>query len=253
MKIFNQENGIEKVYVQVGDLAILAKINAKTVPQTIMQKTLDNMEMSEKDFIEFTSPEELDFFSATDWIIDYRIASKQPREITEGHTKLLATEISDISYSLDDLAEQEGYLKEVLNCEYEIAYRKLIQYQEIIDIKDQKEELSPVPDPDSKKIKISTDTTEYIIQRSIDSSKLMLSRVDGKKLSESDNSMISMASACLELAKLHLSDTKGEIRLGNESFTNTSPDGRYLIAEDNNAKKLSAKENVKVKEKNSNN
>ena len=42
MKIFNQENGLEKAYVQVGDLMTLTKINVKAIPQTVMQKILSS-------------------------------------------------------------------------------------------------------------------------------------------------------------------------------------------------------------------
>ena len=253
MKIFNQENGLEKAYIQVGDLMALTKINVKAIPQTVMQKMLSSRELNEKDFVEFTSPEELNFFSVTDWIIDYRIASKQSREVTEGHIKLLITEINDITYSFADLAEQEIYLKEVLGNEYDMACHRLIQYKQMLDIKDNKEQLTLplVPDSDSKTIRISTDNVDYSVQRSLSNNRLMFSRADGEKLKERDTAV---ANICLKIAELHLADTKGEVGeyLGNENFSQKSPDGKYIVSDYNGIIKTTERGNVKVKEKNNN-
>lgn len=75
MKIFNKENGINKVYVQLDDLLVLYNSDA-VIPSSIFDKVfLDGFTIDDNnryDFIEFTDQDEIDFFKAIDWIVDYK-------------------------------------------------------------------------------------------------------------------------------------------------------------------------------------
>ena len=83
MKIFNIENGHEKVYVQREDIAMLNKVDVP-YPGVIYTRILDHgvmvVDNSNKDeFIGFTEPDVIEFFKSQDWIIDY----KQYRKLKE--------------------------------------------------------------------------------------------------------------------------------------------------------------------------
>ena len=72
MKVFVNN----KVYVQNNDLAYFLKgVEGKSVPSSIFNKIFGDVFIvdgsNRNDFVEFTSPEEVEFFRNCDWIIDY--------------------------------------------------------------------------------------------------------------------------------------------------------------------------------------
>lgn len=97
MKIFNKENGLEKVYVQYNDLLLLYNLNI-IIPDTIYDKVYSdnfNVDDSNKfDFVEFNMKEEIDFFKNVDWILDYNSLNRMsPYELN----RYYANSINDIS------------------------------------------------------------------------------------------------------------------------------------------------------------
>ena len=75
MKIFNVENGIKKVYVQMNDIAMLIHSDLP-VPASIYEKiysgTVITDDSNRMDFVEFNQPSDIKFFESLDWIVDYK-------------------------------------------------------------------------------------------------------------------------------------------------------------------------------------
>lgn len=76
-----------KVYVQLNDIAILYTSDFP-IPAFIVKKTADKTliisEQNRFDFIEFTEPEEINYFKKQDWIIDYlKFKDKTDEEFRE--------------------------------------------------------------------------------------------------------------------------------------------------------------------------
>lgn len=72
MKIFVND----KVYVQNNDLAYFMRgVNGMKVPSSIFNKVFGDIFIvnneNRYDFVEFTSPQEVEFFKNCDWIVDY--------------------------------------------------------------------------------------------------------------------------------------------------------------------------------------
>jgi hypothetical protein len=116
MKIFNNENGLRKVYVQMNDIMRLNQTD-ETIPTSIYEKFFTGIfivdESNRMDFVEFSQPEEIEFFESMDWIVDY----KQIRDLskkgikTEGQSQMpfpIVPDSDGFSFVGDD------------NCDYEI-------------------------------------------------------------------------------------------------------------------------------------
>lgn len=76
MKIFSIENNQESVYVQLADLAMLHVLDSKLIPDPIRRVKDKEVNIfnivNMKKFLLFSQPEEVAFFKAQDWIINYQ-------------------------------------------------------------------------------------------------------------------------------------------------------------------------------------
>ena len=75
MKIFNVENGVKKVYVQMNDIMMLTHSDI-SIPASIIEKVFSDVvivnDSNRMNFVEFTQPNEVEYFDYLDWIIDYK-------------------------------------------------------------------------------------------------------------------------------------------------------------------------------------
>ncbi len=76
MKIFNEENGVKKVYVQVNDISVIQEYE-EDMPLYVYDIVLNHEETTiDKNygmgFLEFSRPEEIEYFANCDWILDYK-------------------------------------------------------------------------------------------------------------------------------------------------------------------------------------
>lgn len=93
MKIFNTENGKEKVYVQMQDIMTVVHEDINCgIPASIFNKVFKDVlivdESNRWDFLEFDEEQEVEFFKGLDWIPDYKEFRNKSREemvaISEG-------------------------------------------------------------------------------------------------------------------------------------------------------------------------
>lgn len=122
MKIFNKENGVEKVYVQIDDILTLYKTE-QYMPISIFDKVFSSEltinENNRYDFIEFYDKDEIEFFKAIDWIVDSKKLNK--KSIDELNNAYKAS-ISDIKNFLEN--HESSILNEDENYEYELLMYK---------------------------------------------------------------------------------------------------------------------------------
>ena len=119
MKIFNVENGDEKVYVQLDDLQVLFKTD-QFIPISIFDevfgKGIDINDINRFDFIEFYKKNEVDFFKAIDWIVDGKELNKKDIDELDSIYKKSIKDVNNylIDHNNSLLTEDENYDYELL-------------------------------------------------------------------------------------------------------------------------------------------
>ena len=131
MKIFNEENGVKKVYVQVNDLSTIQEFD-EDVPLYMYDVVYGNEDATiDKNhgmsFLSFERPEEVEYFKNCDWIFDY----KQYRDFSvsqlQDEKEKIQTEIDGIFDSLAGLSiEERKAKKQELARIYLLTYKSKI-------------------------------------------------------------------------------------------------------------------------------
>ena len=88
MRIFNIENGTEKVYLQVKDILLLK--NYEFEKPEFIDRLVISEDLDENDFVEFNKQEEVSFFRSLDWFVDFREVRYLP------HKSILDLEKNDV-------------------------------------------------------------------------------------------------------------------------------------------------------------
>ena len=107
MKIFNIENGIEKLYIQQEDLMNLC--DTTRIPQSIYDIYKFSLIYckSNKDFIEYTNPKDIEYLNSIDWILDYReYIFKEVEELTM-LAKHYEVKINELANAYNDMSRKE--------------------------------------------------------------------------------------------------------------------------------------------------
>ena len=111
MKIFNNENGVEKIYVQQNDLKILFDYEEQAIPHMIFQKFFTEIGFFDSEtlmeFIEFDDPIEVDFFKNLNWLIDYNDYIQLDNRELKFQTQSISQEIAKILENYDNTEDEE--------------------------------------------------------------------------------------------------------------------------------------------------
>ena len=192
MKVFNEENGKEKVYVQLNDIMVLTNTN-KPIPASIIDKVFGREMLivdddNRDDFIEFEDPKEIEFFRSIDWIIDY----KKYRNLSEEELKLLIKEnikeANEIATKYNSLSHEEKERNINLYERYntlslqnedinKVYLMKAGKYQPIFPV---------VPDSNGFSLGCDDPNLPYKFSASLDPNKYLLYRTDEKEIHEND-------------------------------------------------------------------
>ncbi len=210
MKIFNNENNIKKVYIQVEDIIMLNKLSI-TIPNSINTNDIINTHNNKTDFIEFTNKNEIDFFKSIDWIIDYkRIRNLSNKNLKKEKQKIL-DEISNITNKLNSTIPNKS---KILITKYELLNYKLKHFKEILFAKEGLQQL-PLPlVPDSDGL-----------------NKLLLFKKDGTELSPNDRIPTDFVQSGLSIATTERKKNDNYF-IENYTLNNyLSKDKKYLIIE----------------------
>lgn len=119
MKIFNKENGLEKVYVQYDDLRILRDSDL-AIPESVYDKICaDDFNVNDYnrfDFAMFSDKEAVEFFKYIDWILDYKTLNKMsPYELNRVYANYIIDANNCVLNNLDDFTSEDlNFLHSVL-------------------------------------------------------------------------------------------------------------------------------------------
>ena len=190
MKIFNVENGVKKVYVQMNDIMMLTHSDI-SIPTSIFEKIFSDIvivnDNNRMDFVEFTQPNEIEYFESLDWIVDY----KQIRFLSEEEIKKkgqeIANEMNKIANRFNSMTDEEKRDNQSLIQRHELLDYKMEHLAEILWVKQGHIQMPfpVVPDSDGLSF-VKDDNCEYEIKTSLDPNKILLFRKNGKKLSNDD-------------------------------------------------------------------
>ena len=234
MKIFNTENGIKKVYVQMNDLMMIMQ-NISTMPASIVEKMfMDAFIVTDENrmnFVCFDEPKEIEFFESEllDWIVDYKkLRNLSEKElITQGIE--LSQEINQIAIHFNQLEEEEK-----LKHQEVISNHKLLQYKmnyiaEILWLKQgyKKMPFPIVPDDSGFSLEPDKDSL-YKMNSGIDASQILIYRKDGKALSDNDTIPQDFIKQSITLAE-EKNREMNEIFDDYEISYSFSEDKKYLI------------------------
>ena len=114
MKIFNTENGKEKVYIQMQDIMELMHSNmCDSFPAFIIDKLYPEgrplfiSDHNRWDFMEFSEPCEIEYFKKQEWILDYKVARAMNCDEINSAGYEVALEHDEIASRLKDLSGEE--------------------------------------------------------------------------------------------------------------------------------------------------
>lgn len=223
MKIFNIENGKEKIYVQKKDIKQLWKFCGQ-IPLSIFNNENNDIEMDE--FIEFDFKEEIDFFKEQEWIIDYRKIIKLSKEELEEYIKELQNKMnyfrekhSNAKNEIEKVFIMKEYnsLENIIN-DVKIIYSSKINKTPI--------NLPTVPDYLGFSLENDDKNYPYKLCISLDPNKYLLFRTDEKQLSTDDTILDNFIQTGLSLSLIDKCDSipsKGQCNVifeYNENKTN---------------------------------
>lgn len=187
MKIFNIENGQEKVYVQVEDLVMLNQ-NHASCPSTIYDKISDYSEwfiepLYKKNYIVFDVEEELAYFKKAEWILDY----KELRDLSLEELEQLLQKIQMNLTFLHSVHVADSTIKLRVLLTIEMLQYKRDCLCEYVDARKMGGTiyLPVIPDSDGFFYE-HNDTSKFFIRASITPYDLMVLRRDGSVLTEND-------------------------------------------------------------------
>lgn len=233
MKIFNKEEGKEKVYVQLGDIMELIQTN-NTIPVSIVDKIFGKEKLivadeKKDEFVEFNDTEEIEFFKSIEWILDY----KKYKNLTQEELKFLFEENIEESNNIIIKYNQLSYEEKINDSNIHERYNTIQLKNE--DIKKfyfmKSGEYHPpfplVPDKDGFSLGYDDKENPYRLSASLDPSKYLLYRTDGKKMEKDENISEDFihTGLCLDLMSRKDIPKEGDCEI---SF-DLSPDNTYLI------------------------
>ena len=101
-----------KVYVQKNDLAYFMRgTEGISIPSSIIDKVFGQVfivtDENRYEFVEFSSPEEIDFFKKCDWMVDYNLFDGMTENQIVEYGCQINAEINKIATSFNELPEKE--------------------------------------------------------------------------------------------------------------------------------------------------
>lgn len=244
MKIFNEENGVKKVYVQINDIMTLINTDL-SIPGSVFEKVFSDFfivnDSNRMDFVEFDKPNEIKYFESLDWIVDY----KEIRDLTEEEIKNkvqdITSKVKRITNRYNSMSENQKYRNHSLVQKHELLDHKINNLVEVLCVKQGLEQIPfpIVPDSDGFSFK-GAENSKYEIRDSLDPNKILLYRKDGKKLSNEDKIPKGFLGTGISIAANDKNTCTHEYEINNY----LTEDKKYLVIEfkSNSNKNINEKE-----------
>lgn len=232
MKIISNENGKEKVYVQMNDLGYLNGTDIP-LPASIYMKAFGDISttiysMNRFDFVEFEEAHEIKFFKNLDFIIDYNeyknlsLSELEAKAVEIGKKRLdIANAYNNMSD--DDKLKNQKMVEDHENLDYIV---KNILHLYRIKENNQSLNLPVIKDEESFKF-VGDDECLYEMCGSMDPTIILLYRKDGKAMTPEERIPQGFCQAGLSIAIMEKRNDDSFI--GDFSLKNRLSDDKKLL------------------------
>lgn len=234
MKIFNKENGKEKVYVQLEDIMMLLSEDINCcVPASIFDKIFKNILIVSEDnrwnFVQFELPEQVEFFRSLDWIVDYKECRNMIREDAIACAAGVAEEFNQNVEIWNNMSVEERdnnqdlFIKcNLLQYKYDSLPRVFFVGQGHIKL-----DLPDVIDSDGYDC---GSNEEYIAKSALDPNKVIICRKDGNPINK-HNIKKSYIKDVIANSLINLEEVRAGLCTANKAKYTISEDGLSIIIE----------------------
>ena len=189
MKIFNKENGKEKVYVQMEDIMLLMHYDLNAgIPASIFDKLFRNGyvfvdDRNRFEFVSFEDKNEIDFFRSIDWIVDYKEYRTRSFDEMVQAGEDIRNEMAQIANRYNAMDEIDRKNNQGLRTKFELLEEKFKFLPQIVFI-NQGHVTMPFPNViDSDGFDCGSNE-EFEIKSSIDPNKIIITRKDGQNINK---------------------------------------------------------------------
>ncbi len=228
MKVFNKENGVNKVYLQIFDINMIdyyIKRNPTVrVPQEYYEQVKIGNVVNDRKYIGFTSKPVINFIKSLSWIIDYDEVSRMSIEELIVMNRELKDKCEALGIKCSRITDNQK--KQRLT-----TYKRLLEYKAssidyAIGVKQGIYEANLPLVPRTNGFKVICGN--YVINDSLDYRRILLSRVDGNPIFSIDdipNGFIESAVPIIVMTR----KTKNEMFKYYESERYLTDDRRFLV------------------------
>ena len=232
MKIFNVENGVKKVYVQLNDIMMMMQFGSP-IPSEVMEKHFMEMfivdDSNRYEFSEFTDPHTVEFFEQCDWIVDF----KEYKDLTEDEIKAkgqeIAEEMNEVATKWNSMSTEQREANQDVYTRYESLEFKMHSTAEILWTK-QGHRVMPFPVvPDSDGFKLANDEWEHMAQQGLNPLQVLIFRKDGKPMDRKTERIPEGAVHGGEMILMNTNLEHNEFFGDFESSMTISDDNKYII------------------------
>lgn len=232
MKIFNEENGVKKVYVQLNDIMMMMHLDS-LIPSEVFDKVFSDVfivtDENRFEFKEFVEPGTVEFFEGCDWIPDFKQYKNMSFEEFVNDGQEMADEQNEIADKWNAMNVNQRKNNQKLLTRYERLEHKLKSCGEILHTK-RGLRVMPFPVvPDSDGFKVNNDDCIYMAQQGLNPLQVLVFRKDGKAMDRKNEilpvGLIQAAESILINDNLEHNEYFDEI----ESTRSLSEDNKYFI------------------------
>ena len=134
MKVF----AYNKVYIQKNDLAYFMRCaEGVSVPSSIIDKVFGQVfivtDENRYEFVEFSSPEEIEFFKKCDWMVDYNLFDSMTEEEIIEYGCQINAERNKIATAFNELSKEEKEKQYIqVSTKIELLKFKMLSVRDIL-------------------------------------------------------------------------------------------------------------------------
>lgn len=234
MKIFNTENGKEKVYVQMQDIMVLVHEDINCgIPASIFDKVFGDVlivdDSNRWEFISFDLPSEVEFFRGLDWIPDYKEFRNKSREEMVSISEGLNASFNEKATKWNDMTPDEKENNGDLYTECTLLRHKINSLPNIFFTCQGHYDLGVGDVVDSDGFYCGS-TEELEALSGLNPNKIIIRRKDGRPLNKGKVKR-SYIKQVISNAAVSLADERaGLCEIGKAKYS-VSKDGQYIVIE----------------------
>lgn len=235
MKIFNEENGQRKVYVQLNDAMMLMHIDGVLCPpREVLEKQFSRVfvvtDSNRYDFAEYTEDETIKYFEKMDWIVDFKTYKDMSEEEILDCACEINDEVNELKRQFNERVKQLDYDKcDELQARIEQLEFKINSLRSLFWNKQGHIQMPFPVVPDSDGFSVANDDCEYVARQGLNPLQVLVYRKDGNPLDEKTD--------LIPQGLIHASETiLIDYNLENNEFfgtferrRNLSDDSKYLV------------------------